>query len=521
MNRSILCIGGVVVLLAGCGHVPERNAAAVATAVDEVVANHRRQARVEVVDKPFVRAERVPYLAPRGNAVSMVTDGLTLNAALDLVAQQAGFSVAFAEDVDRSRRVKMTLRDVAPDAAVRDLAFAAGYVALFESSSKVTVASRGSVTFKVPTHMLDAIQAKYDVANSPDSTSGGQQGGGSGAGAGGTSGGAAGSGGSGTASLQQTRAQANVKGAVTTGSDVVAQFLRGVVGADAQISVLASAGLVTVRGDAQQLRRAGQVLDRMARNASAQVDVRLAVVEVSLTSENQFGIDWTKVVPLSSVLPSGAARVALNTARITDPALSATVTTNSISSVVQALSQRNAVRVVKEPRVRALNNTMAILRTGTQEPILASLKSDVSGQSGTVTTTATFQYVQDGESIAVVPNVIDGETVELTIIPTFSNISAFREFTVGNIVAKLPATPLTEGSINLIAQNDRTVIVGGTRIDSSTKDLRGLPGVVDLPLVANLLSGSQHSDKSREVVLLVHTNIQPGLVGAQIVAEAM
>jgi len=521
MIRAVFVIGVAVFGFAGCGHVQERNNQAVAQAVDHVVAIQRRDARVEVVDHPFVRADRVPYNPPRSNGVSLVADGLTVAAALDLIAQRSGISVAYAEDLDRSRRVTLTLRDVAPETAIRDVAFAAGFVALFESPSKVNVASRGSVTFKVPTHLLDTIQAKYDVANSPDSTGGGQSGAGGSGGAAGGSGSTAGGSGSGTASLQQTRAQASVKGAVNVGADVASQFLRGVVGGDAAISVLSSAGLVTVRGDAQQLRRAAQVLDRMARNAAAQVDVRLAVVEVSLTSENQFGIDWTKVVPLSSVLPSGAARVALNTARITDPALSATVTTNSISSVVQALSQRNAVRVVKEPRVRALNNTMAILRTGTQEPILASLKSDVSGQSGTVTTTATFQYVQDGESIAVVPNVLDADNVELTIIPTFSNISAFREFTVGNIVAKLPATPLTEGSINLMAQNNRTVIVGGTRIDSSTKDLRGLPGVVDLPLVANLLSGSQHSDKSREVVLLVHTSIQPGLVGAQIVAESL
>lgn len=524
MHHSIRSAASVLLvslpLLFACSSKPvvQRD---VRAAQSEVGAAQALKTQVEVVDAPFIRADRVAYSRSRSTDVDLVADSISLDAALGQIASRANLSLAFAEDVDRSKRVRITLRGAPLEGAVRDVAFAAGYVAIWQDGNKVFVASRGTFTYKVPTHLLDAIQAKYDVANNPDAA-----GTGSGSGGGGNTGGAGGQGGNGgqgggAVAISQTRANANVKGAITTGADSVVSYLKAALGADVPVAVLPASGMLSIRGDAQQLRRAQQILDRLVRNATAQVDVRLAVVEVGLTGENQYGIDWTKVVPLSGVLGGGAARVSLSTARIQDPALTTNVTTNSISGVLQALSTRAAVRVIKEPRVRALNNMMGVLRTGTQEPILASLKSDVSGQSGTVTTTATFQYVQDGESLAVVPNILDPETVELTLIPTFSNIAAFREFQVGNVVAKLPSTPLTEGSINLVAKNNHTTIIGGTRIDSATKDLRGVPGLIDIPLLNYALSGTQIVDKSREIVLLVHVSILPGAQGSQLVAESL
>jgi type II secretory pathway component GspD/PulD (secretin) len=76
-------------------------------------------------------------------------------------------------------------------------------------------------------------------------------------------------------------------------------------------------------------------VDIFAKDASTQVTLEAAIVDVTLGNEFQYGIDWSRVVPLSGAV-NGSAAIKLGSRDVVDsPALTANITTSSVKSVIK------------------------------------------------------------------------------------------------------------------------------------------------------------------------------------------
>ena len=137
----------------------------------------------------------------------------------------------------------------------------------------VTVTDVASYTFRLPLHVMQRLVAQYSVGGSPT-----VQGGGSAAsisgGAGGVGGGAqpgAAQGASSAASGLQ--AQFTVTGRFQTDAAGLAQFLRELAGANAEVQVMHEMGFITVRSNGAALARVSQFLNRFSAVAMRRVDI--------------------------------------------------------------------------------------------------------------------------------------------------------------------------------------------------------------------------------------------------------
>lgn len=485
----------------------------VRSSVEQTLAS---EAQVKQKQTPLVRSTRVPYVADNVSLVDLAVERGSLRSLVSSLARDHHWTVAYSSSVNPEATVTAEIRGMEPRAALREIVFRAGYVALFEAENRVVIADRGTMSFRVPFGQVDGVNSNYSMCNSFAGSCGGQ---GGGAGGSGSQGG--GGGNSGSSSAVTSRASASVNGNSTATPDSLRNAVLAVAGGDTSVSVFPAAGLITIRGDSQQLRRAHVYLDQYARAARTMIEVKTAIVEVSLTDEFQFGIDWSRVVPLDRAISSGLASIRMANANISNAPLTTQVTTSSINAVIQALGKKTRLRVVSRPELLLSNGVWSIWRDASSVPYLGEVKSNISGTSGTVTTTATISFAQDGISLSALASVLDSSTIGLTLMPVISSISGFKEFKVGDTVATAPTTPVKEGIFPLVVEDGKTIIVAGSRVEVSSATGRGIPGTQDIPALNLLFNERNDNNSAKELFMLVQSRLIPPTTGAIVVMESL
>jgi MSHA biogenesis protein MshL len=520
MSRSMAATGALIALvnLSGCAtSFSERRSAAsaesrrlVTEAMEPVV--EPRAVLTERAEDPI--RVRAIIATPESGEVSVAAAGVPFGALLTNLAREHHYSVLFMEGVQVNRPVTVQLRDLSPEAAMRRLALAAGFALVVDRTGRtVTVTDLASYTFRLPLHVMQRLVAQYSVGGSPTVQGGGSAASlaGAGAGIGGATPGAGG--GTGQQGNAGVQAQFTVTGRFQTDAAGLGQFLRDLAGSNADVQVMQEMGFITVRSNGTALARVSQFLNRFSAVAMRRVDIEASIVEVTLTDEFRYGIDWTRVL---SGTTSGTVSL-LGTSAITtpgfSPALAANVTRGSISVVLRALQQFTNVRVISQPRVLAMNNTPSVIFDGQQLPYVPNVASTIipGGGGGTTTTSAAAAFAVDGVTLSLQPDILSDSEVQLTIVPVLNRVQEFQTFEIGGGArVTAPVQRTNQSLMQVVAQSGNTLILGGIRSSVGDETRGGVPGLIDVPVLGDALSRRNQRTVAREVVLLLRATVIPG-----------
>ncbi len=520
----------VVSLLAGCASpFPQRRAEASAESRRMVAAalEPQSEAREVLTERPEdpIRVRAV-VATPEAGDVSVAASGVSFGALLSNVARDHQYSVLFMEGVQVNRPVTVDLRDLTPEAAMRRLALAAGFALVIDRTSRtVTVADTASYTFRLPLHVMQRLSAQYSVGGSPTVQGGGSASSVAGGAASGFGGGASGATAQGASpSSSGVLAQFTVTGRFQTDAAGLTQFLRDLAGANAEVQVMPEMGFITVRSNGAALGRVSQFLNRFSAVAMRRVDIEASIVEVTLTDEFRYGIDWTRVLSGTStgtVSLLGASAISVPGF---SPAASANVTRGSISVVLRALQQYTNVRVISQPRVLAMNNTPSVIFDGQQIPYVPTVASTIvaGAAGGTTTTSAAAAFAVDGVTLSLQPDILSDTEVQLTIVPVLNRVQEFQTFEIGaGSRVTAPVQRTNQSLMQVVARSGNTLIFGGIRSSVGDETRAGVPGLVDTPVAGDILSRRNQRTVAREVVLLLRATVIPGGAYDALFSEAL
>jgi len=499
MSRQLraLLLGTVLIVVGGCANLDKQATEQNRQQVTAEKERMRPKGGLEVIgDRPYVATEPVDYApeaAPGDTRVE--AKGVPMAELVAPLAERAGYSTQMLRGVDGRTRVTIELRDVDPLRAVRQIAFAAGYVAIVDSRERIVrIAEEGTMTFRVPQQAMIPVGARagMNLLSAP-----------------------------GQSMSTGTGATASVK--AMTGADVsylatgaatspLEAYLTNLLGAGAKISVLADAGTVTVRGKGFQLKRAQDFLERYVAEATRRVMVELVLAEVSLSKGLEFGIDWSRVVPVDAHGATAAINIA-NAAGVTNPAMTVTTTTRNIASVLKALESRTQVRVLSSPSLLLANNTPGQWSKFTSRPYVPSVTTTPVSTSATTTTvssTAAIAEVPEGTILTALANIVDSNKVWITMLAQSTDVVGQQTFAPQKDV-QLTALiqSRTQMPLSVMAEHGRTMIVGGVRTSRDTKNGKGVPFAGEIPLIRELLSNVNDLASSSEVVMLLQVAVQP------------
>lgn len=200
-------------------------------------------------------------------------------------------------------------------------------------------------------------------------------------------------------------------------TDVFADLSKGVqslLSDNATFNVDRKAGLIQVSDFPERLDRVGLYLDAVQARVHRQAQIDARLIEVELSDEKAAGVDWTVVaaqlVADLTAVQRLAARPSLTGLRVTD-----------VAKLMAVLGAQGKVAVVAQPRLLALNNEPAIVRT---DAVTFSVTPQIAGDavvtlslSPVVKTPAMAQSdmivrVADGETLVVWGFTRDRETRE-------------------------------------------------------------------------------------------------------------
>ena len=181
-NPFFLSILGAATLgvLSGCSTFSSKEMATsvrqeVKATTTALTAPNKRVVESKVVDSAYINGNIVDYIDPEKGSISMNVAGQPLFAVFQSLAEQAKYSATISSEVLATKPITVDLRNVTHEQALRDVASAAGYIAVFDHARKtVTLTETASFTFRLPSRLFsDTVASKFKMSNNPGSSAGG------------------------------------------------------------------------------------------------------------------------------------------------------------------------------------------------------------------------------------------------------------------------------------------------------------------------------------------------------------
>ncbi len=170
--------------------------------------------------------------------------------------------------------------------------------------------------------------------------------------------------------------------------------------------------------------------------------------------------------------------------------------TAQLSAMISLGEQRGQAKIIATPRVTALNNQKAEIKSSTQIPITTIQPGSAAG--GAVV--ATTEYVDVPLKLEITPQITDQGTVILTV-------TAENSSTATIVGGAAPAINSQSMKTQVIVPDGGTTIVGGVVFDDERDSQDRTPGLASIPILGNLFKRKGVQRNTNEILFFITPRI--------------
>ncbi len=260
-----------------------------------------------------------------------------------------------------------------------------------------------------------------------------------------------------------------------------------------------------------------------------QVLIDATIVEVTLTDELKYGIQWflshqnggQHAAGSLPTLSSGGVDL---TKTVSNLALGAATggfgyafTSNSgdISAVLSAAATDNKINVISSPSLMVLNNQEATMQVGDEVPIRTTESTNTNDATNPIQTSS-IQQRKTGVKLKVKPRVNANGLVIMDIEQSVENV-ADSKVSGSNIDS--PTISTREFTSSVAVQSGETVILGGLIKDDDTFNKGGIPVLHELPLIGPLFGSTTKKNIKTELVVLITPRVVKSRLEARLITN--
>ncbi len=227
-----------------------------------------------------------------------------------------------------------------------------------------------------------------------------------------------------------------------------------------------------------------------------QVLVEVSIIEVQLTGELSYGLQWFFK---NSVGDSKTGLGALFPLSV-DPSFSYTILNNNgeVRAILNLLAAESKLDVLSSPSLLVQDNHTAIIKIGDQVPIRTSETTSLSTSGIDPLITSQIQYLDTGVSLEVTPRVNQGGLVSLEISQDVSDVD---ETTTSDIDSPTIFQRLITTTVAV--QSGETIILGGLIRENKSESETGIPGLRSIPGIGRLFGSKTTSSRRTELIILI------------------
>ena len=250
-----------------------------------------------------------------------------------------------------------------------------------------------------------------------------------------------------------------------------------------------------IRAPRTEYRRIEQALRELDK-APSQVLIEASIVEVSLTGNLQYGVEW---FVQNSISGGREGQALLNmrdagTIAPKQPGFSYTILNKAgvVRATLNALAEKSQVRLLSSPSVLVLNNHNATIQVGQQQPI----KSSTSVTTGNLVTES-ITYKDTGVMLSVTPSVNAGGLITMDISQQVTDVGE------ADTATGQRAFLTRQIQTRVAVRSGEPVVLGGLIRENDTTGRSGVPVLSTLPVVGALFGNTANNSNRTELLVLL------------------
>jgi type IV pilus assembly protein PilQ len=225
-----------------------------------------------------------------------------------------------------------------------------------------------------------------------------------------------------------------------------------------------------------------------------QVEIVARLVDVDVSATRSLGIEWgAKNLDLFDAGVS--VNIGINASGVTNPAGTVKIGTvkgfGSIDATLEALETQNKANIISNPRITTVNNREASVVVGQQIPLIVQ---DFAGNAVTQLTTI-------GIKLSVTPHINVGNKITMDVHPEVSDLASQATVQGGIIINT------TMADTRVMVNDGETAVIGGLIRSNESVTKRGVPVLMDIPLIGNLFRSTSTTRAKRELLIFVTPKI--------------
>jgi MSHA type pilus biogenesis protein MshL len=261
-------------------------------------------------------------------------------------------------------------------------------------------------------------------------------------------------------------------------------------------------GILVVRDRRANMDRIAAYIEDLRTMSRKQVLLKARIIEVNLNKDSSYGIDWSQLNrKVGNYTVSATQNLALENAFLT-----ATIAGGHFSSIINFLETFGKVKVLSNPRIRAITGQSSMISVGRSVSYIKKLEiTTETTQGGTSITSPTVEIssIFDGILLGVTPYVSEDGTITMSIVPIKSDLTALEEKQVGENTYTLPQVNLREASTVVRARSGDLIVLGGLIGAIKGKEEKRVPGVSKIPVAGALFKQQRNYSQTVELVILI------------------
>lgn len=267
-----------------------------------------------------------------------------------------------------------------------------------------------------------------------------------------------------------------------------------------------------------------------------EVLIEAKILEITLNDEFRWGVNWDRIIKLTSTLGSVAiganfadavigSILPAETGSIIGSSLEVgTLDGNNFHAMFEILETIGKTEVLSSPRIVVINNEEASILVGTNQPYATTgtTVSDTVSQ-----TTQQVTYVDLGIKLHVTPTINNDGYITMKIKPEVSSksgdIDIVSEEGETTRTTKVPIISTSEAETTVMLKDGNTIILAGLIEKRFEEEENKIPYLSNIPILGHLFKsrtrGSSENPERKELVIFLTPHIISGDVKSPEVSE--
>jgi MSHA biogenesis protein MshL len=286
----------------------------------------------------------------------------------------------------------------------------------------------------------------------------------------------------------------------------VEKALEGMKSQDGMLRINPNAGVIYMADTPRKVSAMVRFLDSLSESLSRQVFIEARIMEVVLSDENKYGIDWTKLDGRFTDGHGGLPDVF--ELGFNGGGTLAKSGQSGFTALLDFLQTQGEVKILSNPHLMVMNRQSALLTVGRQLPYADIDGVDRDLETNTVTIGTSIRRAILGLQLGITPQISSDGMITLHIVPTLTRIEQEVEIEVptsGTTTQTItnPVIDLQELATMVRVREGNAFVLAGliSKIRSLTHE--GLPVLSDLPLLGALFKHMESKEENSELVIFI------------------